>query len=80
MYFRVPGTVVGEGPYKISSVPATGRYTLILPNGQPARDGMVVEEKDLEGFGGMNEREQKSFTSRTGRNCCLKACDILLPL
>lgn len=50
MYFRVPGTVVEEGPYTISSVPATGRYTLILPNGQPARDGTVVEEKVLEAF------------------------------
>lgn len=51
MYFCAPGTVIREGPYTISSVPVTGQYTLVLPNGQQARNGNVVEEKDLKASG-----------------------------
>jgi hypothetical protein len=43
----VPGTAVREGPYKVASVPTVGKYTLSLANGQPAKDGNVVEERDL---------------------------------
>jgi len=49
----VRGTAIREGPYKVSSVPKAGKYTLSLANGQPAKGGNVVEERDLV-FSGAN--------------------------
>ncbi|KAA6413073.1 MAG: hypothetical protein FRX48_02817 [Lasallia pustulata] len=47
-YFCVRGTEIREGPYTVSSVPTVRKYTLSLANGQPVKDGNVVEEEDLE--------------------------------
>ena len=38
---------VWQGPYRIESVPSSGRYTLCLEDGTPANDGKEVDESDL---------------------------------
>jgi hypothetical protein len=53
VYFCVRGTATREGPYKVASVPKAGKYILSLPNGQQAKGGNVVEERDLV-FSGAN--------------------------
>jgi hypothetical protein len=45
------GTETREGPYTVESVPSAGKYTLCLANGQPVKNGIEVEEKDLKAAG-----------------------------
>lgn len=45
------GTETREGPYKVESVPSVGKYTLCYTNGQSAKNGIEVEESDLENSG-----------------------------
>jgi hypothetical protein len=47
IYVRVPGVSTPEGPYKIETVAGNGRYTLCDANGDPARNGNVIDEADL---------------------------------
>jgi len=47
VYFRQDGSGAQEGPYFVASVPSVGRYTLALADGQKAKNGDEVAEKDL---------------------------------
>jgi len=45
---RTDGPEAREGPYKVASVPSVGKYTLCLSTGQPVKNGIEFEGKDLE--------------------------------
>ncbi|KAI1128942.1 hypothetical protein F5Y10DRAFT_239549 [Nemania abortiva] len=44
----VKGSGGREGPYKVSSVPSTRRYTLSTADGTSARGGEEIDEDNLE--------------------------------
>ncbi|CAF9942050.1 hypothetical protein IMSHALPRED_003173 [Imshaugia aleurites] len=49
VYYRASGTGPREGPYKIASVPTLKKYTLChTDSSQTAKDGIEVEENELE--------------------------------
>jgi hypothetical protein len=47
VYLSTEGSRGLEGPYLIASVPTPGKYILSLENGDPAKDGVEVEENCL---------------------------------
>ncbi|KAF2258468.1 hypothetical protein CC78DRAFT_114468 [Lojkania enalia] len=47
VYLRVPGATEHEGPYKVETCAGLRQYTLCFPGGEPARDGVIIEEDDL---------------------------------
>lgn len=48
VFYRTAGTNrFDEGPYLIESVQGTAKYTLCFADGKKARNGEVVDEKDL---------------------------------